>query len=132
MIAMVKAGVELAFDTMVASGIYEESAYYESLHELPLIANTIARKRLYEMNVVISDTAEYGNYLFANVAGPIMQKALVPTLRKGDIGEPTPTVEIDNIILRDVNDEIRNHPVELIGQELRGYMKDMKRVSLQG
>ena len=55
-------------DAMVASGIYEESAYYESLHELPLIANTIARKRLYEMNVVISDTAEYGNYLFSNVA----------------------------------------------------------------
>ncbi|CDL28117.1 Ketol-acid reductoisomerase [Escherichia coli ISC7] len=62
MIAMVKAG-ELAFETMVDSGIIEESAYYESLHELPLIANTIARKRLYEMNVVISDTAEYGNYL---------------------------------------------------------------------
>jgi predicted signal transduction protein with EAL and GGDEF domain len=26
------------------SGIIEESAYYESLHELPLIANTIARR----------------------------------------------------------------------------------------
>ncbi|QGM81596.1 ketol-acid reductoisomerase [Otariodibacter oris] len=129
MIAMVKAGVELAFDTMVASGIYEESAYYESLHELPLIANTIARKRLYEMNVVISDTAEYGNYLFANVAGPILREKLVPTLRKGDIGEPTPATEIDNITLRDVNEVIRNHPVELIGQELRGYMTDMKRIS---
>lgn len=67
---MVRAGVELAFEAMTASGIIEESAYYESLHELPLIANTIARKRLYEMNVVISDTAEYGNYLFANVATP--------------------------------------------------------------
>ncbi len=65
MIAMVKAGIQLAFETMVDSGIIEESAYYESLHELPLIANTIARKRLYEMNVVISDTAEYGNYLFS-------------------------------------------------------------------
>jgi ketol-acid reductoisomerase len=29
-----------------------ESAYYESLHETPLIANTIARKKLYEMNKV--------------------------------------------------------------------------------
>ena len=29
MIAMVKAGVELAFDTMVSAGIKEESAYYE-------------------------------------------------------------------------------------------------------
>ena len=49
---------------MVSAGIIDESAYYESLHETPLIAGTIARKKLYEMNVVISDTAEYGNYLF--------------------------------------------------------------------
>lgn len=132
MVAMVKAGVELAFDTMVASGIYEESAYYESLHELPLIANTIARKRLYEMNVVISDTAEYGNYLFANVATPILRDSIIPTLQRGDLGEPTPTVEIDNVTLRDVNDAIRNHPIEYIGQELRGYMTDMKRIASQG
>ena len=83
---MVKAGVELAFDAMVASGIYEESsAYCESLHELPLIANTIARKRLYEMNVVISDTAEYGNYLFSNVATPYSCKRNNPNLQKGDL-----------------------------------------------
>ncbi len=31
MVAFVRAGVELAFETMVASGIIEESAYYESL-----------------------------------------------------------------------------------------------------
>ncbi|VUC91655.1 ketol-acid reductoisomerase [Salmonella sp. NCTC 11881] len=58
---------------MVDSGIIEESAYYESLHELPLIANTIARKRLYEMNVVISDTAEYGNYLFSYACVPLLK-----------------------------------------------------------
>ena len=54
MIAFVKAGVELAFETMVEAGIKEESAYYESLHELPLIANLISRKKLYEMNSIIS------------------------------------------------------------------------------
>ena len=47
MVAFVRAGVEMAFDTMVAAGIKEESAYYESLHETPLIANTIARKKLF-------------------------------------------------------------------------------------
>ncbi|MBL4724681.1 MAG: ketol-acid reductoisomerase, partial [Lutibacter sp.] len=47
MVAMVKAGVELAFESMAESGIIEESAYYESLHETPLIANTIARKKLF-------------------------------------------------------------------------------------
>lgn len=85
MIAMVKAGVELAFETMVDSGIIEESAYYESLHELPLIANTIARKRLYEMNVVISDTAEYGNYLFSYACVPLL-KEFMTTLQAGDLG----------------------------------------------
>jgi ketol-acid reductoisomerase len=31
---------------MTQTGIIEESAYYESLHELPLIANTVARKKI--------------------------------------------------------------------------------------
>jgi ketol-acid reductoisomerase len=72
LIAMCKAGVELAFEVMVSAGIKEESAYYESLHETPLIANTIARKKLYEMNVVISDTAEYGCYLFDHACRPLL------------------------------------------------------------
>ena len=63
MVAMVKAGVELAYECMIEVGIKPESAYYESLHETPLIANTIARKKLFEMNRIISDTAEYGCYL---------------------------------------------------------------------
>ena len=87
MVAFIRAGVELAFDVMVSAGIKEESAYYESLHEVPLIANTIARKKLYEMNVVISDTAEYGNYLFANAAIPMlksfMEKVSADVIGKG-------------------------------------------------
>ncbi|SUB62271.1 Ketol-acid reductoisomerase [Plesiomonas shigelloides] len=132
MVAMVKAGVELAFETMVVSGIYPESAYYESLHELPLIANTIARKRLYEMNVVISDTAEYGNYLFANAAVPLLRDQLMPTLQPGDLGQPVPAAGVDNAVLRAVNEAIRNHPIEVIGQTLRGYMTDMKKISVAG
>ena len=73
MVAMVKAGVELAFETMVEAGIKPESAYYESLHEVPLIANLISRKKLYEMNKVISDTAEYGCYLFDNACRPLLK-----------------------------------------------------------
>jgi ketol-acid reductoisomerase len=129
MIAMVKAGVELAFETMVAAGIIEESAYYESLHELPLIANTIARKRLYEMNVVISDTAEYGNYLFANAAVPLL-KEFMTTLQAGDLGKSVAGTNVDNAQLRDVNEAIRNHPIEAVGHKLRGYMTDMKRIAV--
>lgn len=61
----------------------------------------------------------------------MLKKSFQP-YKKGDLGEPTPAVVIDNITLRDVNDAIRNHPVELIGQELRGYMTDMKRIAVAG
>merc|ERR1711990_642365 len=73
MVAMIKAGVELAFEEMVAVGMKPESAYYESLHETPLIANTIARMKLFEMNRVISDTAEYGCYLYDQACVPLLQ-----------------------------------------------------------
>jgi len=129
-VAMIKAGVEQAFELMVEAGILPESAYYESLHETPLIANTIARKRLYEMNVVISDTAEYGNYLFANAAVPLLREKLVPQLTSEDIGGglEVKSHSVDNLELVSVNDSIRNHPVEIIGKELRAYMTDIKKI----
>jgi ketol-acid reductoisomerase len=128
MVAMVKAGVELAFETMVSAGIIDESAYYESLHETPLIANTIARKKLYEMNVVISDTAEYGCYLFDQAARPLL-KEFVTGLGADVIGSGmTGSNAVDNKVLIAVNAEIRNHPVEIIGEELRDHMTGMKAI----
>ena len=128
MIAMTKAGVELAFEVMVSAGIIEESAYYESLHETPLIANTIARKKLYEMNVVISDTAEYGCYLFDQACRPLladfmadMETDVIGTGIGGDNG-------VDNQELIRVNEAIRSHPVEVVGKTLRGYMTAMKSI----
>jgi len=128
-VAMVKAGVEMAFESMVEVGIVEESAYYESLHETPLIANTIARKKLYEMNVVISDTAEYGCYLFAHAAIPMLTD-WVNNLDSAYIGKglPAGSNSVDNKLLVEINAELRAHPVEWVGQELRGYMTDMKAI----
>jgi ketol-acid reductoisomerase len=127
MVAMVKAGVELAFDTMVSAGIREESAYYESLHEVPLIANTIARKKLHEMNVVISDTAEYGCYLFAHSAVPLladfMSEIDTDVIGRGLAGRDN---GVDNRELIQVNQAIRNAVVELVGEELRSHMSAMQ------
>jgi len=131
MVAMVKAGVELAFEAMVNVGMEPESAYYESLHEVPLIANLISRKKLYEMNKVISDTAEYGCYLFSHACVPLLRDFMskVDTnligakYNKGDGG-------VDNVRLVEVNLAIESHPVEIIGVELRGYMTEMKRIAV--
>lgn len=128
MVAMVRAGVELAFEAMTDSGIIDASAYYESLHETPLIANTIARRKLYEMNSVISDTAEYGCYLFDHACKPLladfMKKIDTDVIGKAyakDNGKG-----VDNAKLIEVNAALRNHPVEKIGTFLRASMKAMK------
>jgi ketol-acid reductoisomerase len=129
MVAMVKAGVELAFETMTSAGILAESAYYESLHETPLIANLIARKKLYEMNVVISDTAEYGCYLFDQACRPLltdfMSKISTDVIGRG---LNVKNEGVDNRELIDINEQLRNHPVEIIGKKLRGYMTAMKKI----
>ena len=126
MVAFVRAGVELAFETMVSSGIVEESAYYESLHELPLIANTVARKKLFEMNRIISDTAEYGCYLFDHACKPLLVD-FMKTVETDVIGTSfTSTKNVDNQELIRVNDAIRNHPIEATGKVLRTAMTAMK------
>jgi ketol-acid reductoisomerase len=128
LVAFVKSGVELAFETMVSAGIIEDSAYYESLHELPLIANTIARKKLFEMNRVISDTAEYGCYLFDHACKPLL-KDFMSTVDSSVIGKAyTHTNEVDNVSLIEVNTKIRNHPIEIVGKRLRTAMIAMKAV----
>jgi ketol-acid reductoisomerase len=130
MVAFVKAGVELAFETMTEAGIKEESAYYESLHETPLIANTIARKKLFEMNRVISDTAEYGCYLFDHAAKPLLADFMtrIDTNVIGKNFNDGIDAHVDNKKLIQINEVIRYHEVELIGQELREAMDAMKAI----
>ncbi|MFQ3180943.1 MAG: ketol-acid reductoisomerase [Polaribacter sp.] len=126
LVAFVRAGVELAFEAMTDSGIIAASAYYESLHETPLIANTIARKKLYEMNRVISDTAEYGCYLFDHASKPLLTD-FMKTVSTDLIGQKfTTTNEVDNRELIRINGIIRNHPVEIVGGRLRASMIAMK------
>merc|ERR1719195_766765 len=130
MVAMIKAGVELAFEEMVKVGMKPESAYYESLHETPLIANTIARKKLYEMNKVISDTAEYGCYLYTQACVPLL-KDFMAKIDTNVIGSKfnAGDNQADNSKLAMINESIVSHPVEVIGRELRGHMTAMKRIA---
>ena len=129
MAAMIKAGVELAFESLTDSGVIAESAYYESLHEVPLIANLIGRKKLYEMNKVISDTAEYGCYLFSHECVPLLEE-FMKKIDTDVIGKGLQLTDegVDNADLIAVNEAIRSHPIEVVGKELRSYMTAMKKV----
>ncbi|MHB9131885.1 MAG: ketol-acid reductoisomerase [Armatimonadota bacterium] len=54
------------FETLVDAGYQPEMAYFECLHELKLIVDIIYAKGISMMDYVVSDTAEYGDY----IAGP--------------------------------------------------------------
>ncbi len=131
LVAFVKAGVELAYEVMTEAGMKPESAYYESLHETPLIANTIARKKLFEMNRVISDTAEYGCYLFDHACKPLladfMSKINTNVIGK-NYNSGLKDMHADNYELIRINEEIRYHDIEMVGAELREAMTSMKAI----
>ena len=86
---------------------------------------------MYEIYRIISDTAEYGCYLFDHACKPLI-KDYIKDLDSNLIGRPFVNGEgtgVDNKKLITVNDSIRNHPVEKIGKELREAMTAMKNLN---
>ena len=81
------------------------------------------------MNNIISDTAEYGCYLFAHAAVPLLEDFMkdidTSVIGKGlDMDDNA----VDNRLLVAVNEEIRTHYVEVVGEELRSAMDGMKAI----
>jgi ketol-acid reductoisomerase len=82
------------------------------------------------MNRVISDTAEYGCYLFDHAAKPLL-KEFMSTIDTDVIGTNFNAGKdsgVDNRSIIEVNKIIRSHPVEKIGAVLRQAMTAMKAV----
>ena len=83
------------------------------------------------MNRVISDTAEYGCYLFDHACKPLladfMKKVEIDIIGKNfNDGKNN---GVDNKTLIAVNEVIRFHPIEIVGAELRDAMTEMKSIS---
>ena len=81
------------------------------------------------MNRIISDTAEYGCYLFDHAAKPLL-KDFMEEIKSDVIGKGLSVNDqgVDNKQLIDINEIIRYHPVEMIGYELRASMTAMKKI----
>ena len=82
------------------------------------------------MNRVISDTAEYGCYLFDHAAKPLLLD-FIKNIDTDVIGKAYAQDQgngVDNRLLIDINEMIRFHPVEIIGYDLRESMTAMKKI----
>jgi ketol-acid reductoisomerase len=85
---------------------------------------------LFEMNRVISDTAEYGCYLFDHACKPLLGDFMkkVETNIIGKNFNASKNGHVDNFELVKINAAIRNHSIEVCGAELRAAMTAMKKI----
>ena len=123
----VTALIKAAFETLVEAGYQPESAYFECMHELKLIVDLLYEGGMSYMRYSISDTAEYGDYS----RGP----QVVDEHVKDNMREVLARIQ-DGTFAREwiaENDEGRprfnrlreenaKHPIEIVGEELRGMM----------
>ena len=128
----VTALIKTAFETLVEAGYQPEVAYFECLHELKLLVDFIHEGGMKSMRYTISDTAEYGDY----TRGPrVIDEHVRENMRKilTEIQDGSFAREwvLENqagrpgfLAQRRINAE---HPIEQVGEELRGMMSWLKK-----
>ena len=127
----VTALIKAAFETLVEAGYQPESAYFECMHELKLIVDMLYQGGMGYMRYSVSDTAEYGDYS----RGPVvvdehvkdnMKKVLAAIqdgsfarewIAENDEGRPR---------FNRLRRENAEHPIEQVGEELRGMMSFLR------
>jgi len=130
--ALIKSG----FETLTEAGYQPEVAYFECLHELKLIVDLMYRGGLNFMRYSVSDTAEHGDYY---AGSKVITDETRETMRQllQDIQNGTYAEEWieENENGRTWFDEQRkkdyDHPLEVVGRELRGMMPFIESVSIK-
>jgi ketol-acid reductoisomerase len=126
--ALVKAG----FETLVEAGYAPEMAYFECLHELKLIVDLMYEGGLASMRHSISNTAEYGDY----VTGPRIvteetkkeMKRVLSDIQQGKFARDFILENQSNrAFLTATRRAEAEHPIEVVGRELRGLMHWIKK-----
>jgi ketol-acid reductoisomerase len=127
-VELIKAG----FETLTEAGYAPEMAYFECLHELKLIVDLIYEGGIANMNYSISNNAEYGEY----VTGPKIvtdetRQAMRRALQDIQTGEYAKSFIIENRAgaptLLSRRRLMAQHPIEVVGEQLRAMMPWIKK-----
>jgi len=123
--------IKAAYETLVEAGYQPESAYFECMHELKLIVDLLYQGGMEYMRYSVSDTAEYGDYS----RGPMVvdqhvkdnMRKVLDAIQDGSFAREWITENDEgrprfNRLRR----ENAEHPIEVIGKELRGMMSFLK------
>ena len=127
-VELIKAG----FETLTEAGYAPEMAYFECLHELKLIVDLIYEGGIANMNYSISNNAEYGEY----VTGPKIvtdetRRAMRKVLKDIQSGEYAKSFILENRAgaptLMSRRRLMAEHPIEVVGEQLRAMMPWIKK-----
>ena len=126
-VELIKAG----FETLTKAGYAPEMAYFECLHEMKLIVDLIYEGGIANMNYSISNNAEYGEY----VTGPRVITAetkaeMARVLKDIQTGEYAKSFILETRAGGPVLESRRRlnaeHPIEVVGEQLRAMMPWIK------
>ena len=124
LVELIKAG----YETLVEAGYAPEMAYFECLHEVKLIVDLIYEGGIANMNYSISNTAEFGEY----VTGPRIitsdtKAAMKKVLDDIQSGRFARDWVLENQAgapsFQAMRAKMSNHPIEEVGEKLRGMMQ---------
>ena len=123
--------VQAGFETLVEAGYAPEMAYFECLHELKLIVDLMYEGGVANMRYSISNTAEYGDF----TRGPRIitertKQEMKKILNEIQTGEFAREFILENQAgaakLKALRRIGREHPIEVVGEKLRGMMPWIK------
>ena len=118
------------YETLVEAGYPPEMAYFECLHEVKLIVDLIYEGGISNMRYSISDTAKYGDITRGpRVINNDVRKEMKRILKDIQSGEFAREWILENRAGRPVYNALLKqgeaHPIEEIGERLRGMMSSL-------
>jgi len=123
--------IQAAFETLVEAGYNPDMAYFECCHELKLIVDLIYEGGIANMRYSISNTAEYGDLTRGPRIVTDQTKAeMKKILREIQEGEFAREWILENQAGKPRLNRMRAitqaHPIEKVGEEIRGKMSWLK------
>ena len=126
-VELIKAG----FETLTKAGYAPEMAYFECLHEMKLIVDLIYEGGIANMNYSISNNAEYGEYVTGlRVITDETKAEMARVLKDIQTGEYAKSFILETRAGGPVLESRRRlnaeHPIEVVGEQLRAMMPWIK------
>ncbi len=119
--------VQAGFETLTEAGYAPEMAYFECLHEVKLIVDLMYEEGIAGMRYSISDTAEYGDLTrgsrIVTDETKAEMKAILEEITSGKFADEwVAESESGRENYRRLQQEGKDHPIELVGSRLRAMM----------